>query len=196
MKGSTTKLDKLVQDWNLYGREWNSKLLLGSNILNDASHGILFTEPGSFRYLDFMASLDLLCSSSCLKISVWLQWQTCLNIAMVLGKIICQRSAYCLRQQKDFHTRVKIHLGQVAFDKLTVWFFTLACSKTSLSHDISDVLAKMWPCLQATQQQSAQLCFKTVLTKNSKRSKATFPTYSLHMMFNWQRFFRRLASWW
>ena len=51
------------------------------------------------------------------------------------------------------------------------------CSKALLSHDISDVLAKTW------QKESAQLCFKTVLAKNPKRSKARFPSYSLHILF-------------
>ena len=157
-------------------RETNSKLMRGSNISNDASHGILLTECRSFLYLDLMASL---------KTSVWFKWQTCLNRAMVLRNSICQGESR-LWQRKDFpHSGAKIHL--VDFDKLTLWsfcFFTPACSKASLSHDISDVLAKMW------QKQSAQLCFKTVLTKNVKRSKARFPSYSLHIMFNWQLFWK------
>ena len=104
--------------------ETNSKLMLGNNISNDASH----TKSWYFVYWmwkltlpHLMASLDLHWRSSYLKTSVWFKWQTPLNRAMVLRKSICQGESR-LWQQKDFpHSGAKTHLRQVAFDKLTLW---------------------------------------------------------------------------
>lgn len=89
--------------------ETNSKLMLGSNISNDASHGILFTECRSFLYLDLIASLDLQWRSSCLKTGVWFKWHTCLNRAMVLRKSICQGD--CGTKKTSYTPGLKFILG-------------------------------------------------------------------------------------